>query len=69
MAGCEGNPPITLLSVGQACVDICQGAVAALVPFLVADRSYTDAAASGVVLAPSLMSSVVQPVFSVLTDR
>lgn len=43
--------------------------MAALVPFFVADRSYTYAVVSGVVLAASLMSSVVQPVFGVLTDR
>ncbi|MEO3764727.1 MFS transporter [Streptomyces sp. B8F3] len=61
--------PLTLLSVGHACVDVYQGAVAALVPFFVAERAYTYAAASGVVLAASLLSSVVQPLFGVLTDR
>ncbi|MFW6690493.1 MFS transporter [Streptomyces sp. MAR4 CNX-425] len=61
--------PLTLLSVGHACVDVYQGAVAALVPFFVAERAYSYAAASGVVLAASLLSSVVQPLFGVLTDR
>lgn len=60
---------IALLSVGHACVDVYQGAVASLVPFFVAERSYTYAAASGLVLAASLLSSVAQPVFGVLTDR
>lgn len=50
-------------------MDVYQGAVAALVPFFVAERAYTYAAASGVVLAASLLSSVVQPLFGVLTDR
>ena len=60
---------ITLLSVGHACVDVYQGAVAALVPFFVAERAYSYATASGIVLAASLLSSVVQPVFGALTDR
>lgn len=61
--------PVLLLSLGHACVDVYQGAVAALVPFLVSERAYTYAAASGVVLAASLLSSVVQPLFGALTDR
>ncbi|MFD0344853.1 MFS transporter [Streptomyces sp. NPDC127117] len=63
------NGPIVLLSVGHACVDVYQGAVASLVPFFVAERSYTYATASGIVLAASLLSSVAQPVFGALTDR
>ncbi len=61
--------PITLLSIGHACVDIYQGAVASLVPFFVAERAYSYAAVSGIVLAASLLSSVAQPVFGALTDR
>ncbi|MFI9582366.1 MFS transporter [Streptomyces sp. NPDC052236] len=61
--------PITLLSLGHACVDVYQGAVAALVPFFVSERSYSYAAASGIVLAASLLSSVVQPLFGALTDK
>lgn len=63
------NRAIPLLSLGHACVDVYQGAVAALVPCFVAERAYTYAAASGVVLAASLLSSVVQPLFGVLSDR
>ncbi|MHC3817261.1 MFS transporter [Streptomyces sp. DT9] len=63
------NRTILMLSVGHACVDIYQGAVASLVPFFVAERAYSYAAVSGVVLAASLLSSVAQPVFGVLTDR
>ncbi|MFI1281254.1 MFS transporter [Streptomyces sp. NPDC020858] len=59
----------TALSAGHSCVDVYQGAVAALVPFLVAERGYGYAAASGIVLAASLLSSVVQPLFGMLTDR
>ncbi|MCS0639767.1 MFS transporter [Streptomyces sp. LP05-1] len=60
---------ITLLSVGHACVDVYQGAVASLVPFFVAERAYSYAAVSGIVLAASLLSSVTQPVFGAITDR
>lgn len=55
--------------MGHGCVDIYQGAVAALVPFFVSERNYTYAVVSGIVLAASLLSSVAQPVFGVLTDR
>ncbi|MEU3844996.1 MFS transporter [Streptomyces sp. NPDC028635] len=63
------NSSITLLSVGHACVDVYQGAVASLVPFFVAERAYGYAAVSGIVLAASLLSSVAQPLFGLLTDR
>lgn len=63
------NRPIVLLSVGHACVDVYQGAVASLVPFFVAERAYAYATVSGLVLAASLLSSVVQPLFGALTDR
>jgi FSR family fosmidomycin resistance protein-like MFS transporter len=58
-----------MLAGGHAAVDFYQGAVPALVPFLVAERGYGYVAVSGVVLAATLLSSVVQPVFGVLTDR
>ncbi|MFD0371254.1 MFS transporter [Streptomyces sp. NPDC127114] len=65
----RGSGPVALLSVGHACVDVYQGAVSALVPFFVAERHYSYAAAAGVVLAASLLSSLVQPAFGALTDR
>ncbi|MET7326900.1 MFS transporter [Nonomuraea sp. NPDC005650] len=58
-----------MLAAGHAAVDFYQGAVPALVPFLVADRGYGYVAVSGIVLAATLLSSVVQPVFGVLTDK
>ncbi|MFJ9173591.1 MFS transporter [Streptomyces sp. NPDC102360] len=63
------NTSIPLLSVGHACVDVYQGSVASLVPYFVAERAYSYAAVSGTVLAASLLSSVAQPVFGLLTDR
>jgi FSR family fosmidomycin resistance protein-like MFS transporter len=35
------NRAITLLSLGHACVDVYQGAVAALVPYFVSERAYS----------------------------
>ncbi|MFF4614600.1 MFS transporter [Nonomuraea jabiensis] len=58
-----------MLAAGHAAVDFYQGAVPALVPFLVAGRGYGYVAVSGIVLAATLLSSVVQPVFGVLTDK
>ncbi|MFL1429781.1 MULTISPECIES: MFS transporter [unclassified Nocardiopsis] len=58
-----------LLAYSHATVDFYQGALAALVPFLVLERGYDYAAAAGIVLAGSLASSVVQPLFGVLGDR
>lgn len=69
MADVPKNRSIIMLSVGHACVDIYQGAVASLVPFFVAERAYNYAAVSGIVLAASVLSSVAQPVFGALTDR
>ncbi|MER5436976.1 MFS transporter [Streptomyces sp. NPDC002790] len=63
------NASIPLLSIGHACVDVYQGAVASLVPYFVAERAYSYAAVSGIVLAASLLSSVAQPLFGLLTDR
>jgi MFS transporter, FSR family, fosmidomycin resistance protein len=60
---------ITTLSLGHLSVDICQGAVPALLPFLIARRDYSYAAASGLVLAMTVSSSVVQPIFGHLSDR
>jgi FSR family fosmidomycin resistance protein-like MFS transporter len=60
---------IALLSVGHFVIDLCQGVVPALVPFLVEGRAYTDAAAAGLVFAISATSSIVQPIFGQLADR
>jgi MFS transporter, FSR family, fosmidomycin resistance protein len=61
--------PTVLLAVGHGSVDIYQGFVPVLVPFLVAERHYDYVAVSGFVLAATVLSSVVQPLFGLLTDR
>jgi FSR family fosmidomycin resistance protein-like MFS transporter len=49
--------------------DFYGGSVAVMVPFLIVERGYSYAAATGIVLASTFLSSLVQPGFGVLTDR
>jgi FSR family fosmidomycin resistance protein-like MFS transporter len=63
------NRLVWLLSSGHAVDDLYQGAVPALIPFFVAARHWDYEAASGITVAATLLSSVVQPLFGVLTDR
>src|ERR1700742_3150557 len=63
------DPAIWLLSAGHAVDDLYQGAVPALIPFFVAARHWDYAAASGITVAATVLSSVVQPLFGLLTDR
>ena len=58
-----------LLALGHMMVDSCQGALPALLPFLVSQRGYSYAAASGLVLAATVSSSVIQPIFGHFSDR
>ena len=57
------------LALGHMMADSCQGAVPALLPFLVSHRGYSYAAASGLVLAATVSSSVIQPFFGHYSDR
>lgn len=63
------RPGVALLTVGHTVDNLYQGAVPALLPFLVAERHYSYAAASGLVLAANVLASVFQPAFGALTDR
>jgi FSR family fosmidomycin resistance protein-like MFS transporter len=60
---------ISVLAAGHLCIDLCQGAVPALLPFLIVERHLSYAAAASLVLATSLASSVIQPLFGSLADR
>src|SRR3712207_5455566 len=60
---------MTALSAGHLFTDVNQGAVAALVPFLIAERGLSLAAAGSLVLAATLSSSIVQPLFGHFSDR
>jgi MFS transporter, FSR family, fosmidomycin resistance protein len=60
---------VALLATSHAVDDVYQGAVPALLPFFVAERHYSYAAAAGLTFAATALSSVIQPVFGALTDR
>jgi FSR family fosmidomycin resistance protein-like MFS transporter len=60
---------MSVLSAGHLFTDLNQGAVAALLPFLVAERGLSLAAAGTLVLAATVSSSVVQPFFGIFSDN
>ena len=60
---------LSWLSAGHIVNDMNQGAVPALLPFLIAERGLTYAAAGGIVLAATLLSSLIQPLLGHLSDR
>ena len=57
------------LATGHGCVDACQGAVAAMLPFMVHRHGLTLTEASALVLAATAASSIVQPLFGAYSDR
>jgi FSR family fosmidomycin resistance protein-like MFS transporter len=57
------------LAAGHLLADATQGVVPALLPFLVREQGLSFAAASALVLASTISSSVIQPVFGHLSDR
>jgi FSR family fosmidomycin resistance protein-like MFS transporter len=60
---------ITLLAAAHLFDDLNQGVVPALLPFFIAERGFTIAAAAGLVFASNVASSVLQPLFGLLADR
>jgi MFS transporter, FSR family, fosmidomycin resistance protein len=64
------NPKmLILLALTHLATDTCQGALPALLPHLKESMGLTYAAAGGIVMAMTLTSSVIQPIFGYLTDR
>lgn len=60
---------ILILSAAHVCDDLNQGALPALLPFFIAERNFTIAAAGGLVLAANVTSSVLQPLLGLHADR
>jgi len=60
---------MAMLSAGHLFTDLNQGAVAALLPFLISGRGISLAAAGGLVFAATVSSSIVQPLFGIFSDR
>ena len=57
------------LTSTHAVNDLYQGAIPAMLPFLMSERHYSYAAVSGLAFAASGVSSLFQPLFGVLSDR
>lgn len=60
---------VILLSLGHLVTDINQGALPALLPFLITEYQLSYAAAGFLIFACNIASTVVQPVFGHLADR
>ncbi len=60
---------LSLLAVGHMVIDINQGALPAILPFLREAFALSYAAAGTIVLAANLTSSVIQPLFGYLSDQ
>lgn len=58
-----------LTMFGHICTDINQGALPALLPFLVLHRNISYASAAGLIFAANCMSSFIQPFFGYLGDK
>jgi FSR family fosmidomycin resistance protein-like MFS transporter len=61
--------PVVLLTLGHFVTDINQGALPALLPFLIAEYHLSYTAAAFIVFSSNIASTVVQPVFGHLADR
>jgi FSR family fosmidomycin resistance protein-like MFS transporter len=60
---------MAVLSSGHMFTDIAQGSIPALLPFLISRDHLSYAAASALVLAATISSSVIQPAFGYVSDR
>jgi FSR family fosmidomycin resistance protein-like MFS transporter len=60
---------MAVLSLGHMFTDIAQGSIPALLPFLISKDHLSYAAASALVLAATISSSVIQPAFGHVSDR
>jgi MFS transporter, FSR family, fosmidomycin resistance protein len=58
-----------MLGAGHLCIDLCQGAVPALLPFLASRHGYSYAALGALLLFSTIGSSIIQPAFGMLSDR
>lgn len=69
MTRSEGKKYILLLMLGHIVTDINQGALPAVLPFLVSQHGLSFAAAGGLMLALTGVSSVIQPFLGHLSDK
>lgn len=69
MAPAIDRRAIVPFSFAHGCADLCQGAVPALLPTLIAQRGLSLGSATALVTAATIASSVVQPLFGIWSDR
>lgn len=60
---------LALLALGHMVIDMNQGALPALLPFLKAKFALSYAAAGTILLVANMTSSLIQPIFGYLSDR
>jgi FSR family fosmidomycin resistance protein-like MFS transporter len=60
---------VVVLSLGHFATDVSQGALPALLPFLIAEYQLTYTAAAFIVFSANITSTVIQPLFGYLADR
>ena len=60
---------LLVLSIGHACTDMTQGALPAILPYLVLAGGLGYAQAAGLTFAVSIFASTLQPVFGIMADR
>lgn len=60
---------VGMLSAGHMANDLNQGAIPALLPFLIAQHDISYAAAAGIVFAFTLTGTMIQPLFGYLADK
>ncbi|NLK94829.1 MAG: MFS transporter [Clostridiales bacterium] len=60
---------VKLFGAGHLVTDIYQGAVPAMLPFLIADKGISYAAAAFLIFAANASSSIIQPIFGVYSDK
>lgn len=58
-----------ILTASHLCSDINQGALPAMLPFLITTHNLSYEAAAGLVFAANITSSIVQPLFGYFADR
>lgn len=57
-----------VLSLSHGCVDLANGAVPALLPFFILERDYSYAETTALILAITITSSILQPLFGFVAD-
>ncbi len=58
-----------ILTFGHFTADFYQGALPALLPFLVSDKHFSYVAAAFLIFSANISSSIIQPLFGICSDR